>query len=138
MAWSWSHTQEAYETARTNLGKKSVKFLAECYAEWQCDRIERAEKRFSEELFEFVCEVEDPDIGLVVPDLPDELTTCPYLDGRHDKFVKDARNMIRERGKEQMVDHIWEWMSDEEARTCDNGGFNAWACPEGCHTVSFG
>jgi hypothetical protein len=25
----------------------------------------------------------------------------------------------------------------EEQRTCDSGGFNAWCCPEGCHTVSF-
>ena len=22
-------------------------------------------------------------------------------------------------------------------RSCDNGGFNAWCCPYGCHTVSF-
>jgi hypothetical protein len=37
--------------------------------------------------------------------------------------------------KDLLVDAIWEDM--EEWRTCDNGGFNAWACPSGCHTVSF-
>ena len=30
---------------------------------------------------------------------------------------------------------IWTFMT--ENRTCDNGGFNAWCCPYGCHTVSF-
>lgn len=26
----------------------------------------------------------------------------------------------------------------EEAANCDNGGFDAWVCPYGCHTVPFG
>ena len=34
-----------------------------------------------------------------------------------------------------LVDEIWEHMF--EYLTCDNGGFDAWACPFGCHTVSF-
>lgn len=29
------------------------------------------------------------------------------------------------------------WDKIESQRTCDNGGFNAWVCPYGCHTVSF-
>lgn len=37
-----------------------------------------------------------------------------------------------------IADSVWEKMSDEvSGMTCDNGGFNAWACPYGCHTVSF-
>ena len=133
MAWEWSHTLEAYENARTNLSKKSVKFLAECYAEWQCDKIERAEKQFNKDLFDVTVDT-DSDL-----ELPDVLTTCPYTDGRYDKFLKDIRARIREHGKESVVNEIWEWMSNEEiGYMCDNGGFNAWACPEGCHTVSFG
>lgn len=34
-----------------------------------------------------------------------------------------------------LVDEIWNNM--EELATCDNGGWNAWACPFGCHMVSF-
>ena len=30
---------------------------------------------------------------------------------------------------------IWEFM--QEFETCDNGGFNAYCCPFGCHTVPF-
>lgn len=29
------------------------------------------------------------------------------------------------------------WSQSEEMATCDNGGFNCWVCPSGCHTVSF-
>jgi len=29
------------------------------------------------------------------------------------------------------------WADMEQLRICDNGGFNAWCCPYGCHTVSF-
>lgn len=34
-----------------------------------------------------------------------------------------------------LADYIWEKMSEQ--RTCDNGGHNAWCCPDGCHTVPF-
>ena len=34
-----------------------------------------------------------------------------------------------------LIEFIWDFMGD--FRTCDNGGFNAWCCPYGCHTVSF-
>ncbi len=35
--------------------------------------------------------------------------------------------------KDVLVDFIWDFM--EKFRTCDNGGFNAYCCPFGCHTV---
>lgn len=31
----------------------------------------------------------------------------------------------------------WIWERAEQFRTCDNGGFNAWICPYGCHAVPF-
>jgi hypothetical protein len=34
-----------------------------------------------------------------------------------------------------LADAIWDKASEQ--RTCDNGGYNAWVCPYGCHTVSF-
>lgn len=33
------------------------------------------------------------------------------------------------------AENIWGWI--EDLRTCTNGGFRAWVCPYGCHTVSF-
>ena len=29
------------------------------------------------------------------------------------------------------------WAEVEALRTCDNGGFEAWVCPFGCHTLPF-
>jgi hypothetical protein len=37
--------------------------------------------------------------------------------------------------EETLADAIWEHASAQ--RTCDNGGFNAWMCPFGCHKVTF-
>ena len=34
-----------------------------------------------------------------------------------------------------LADVIWDRAAG--IATCDNGGFNAWVCPYGCHTVSF-
>jgi hypothetical protein len=34
-----------------------------------------------------------------------------------------------------LADAIWEKASEQ--RICDNGGRNAWVCPEGCHAVPF-
>ena len=37
------------------------------------------------------------------------------------------------------IDGLVQYIQDRcsEAAICDNGGFNAWVCPSGCHTVSF-
>jgi len=35
MAWSWSHTHEAYANARENVFDMKPKVLAQCYAEWR-------------------------------------------------------------------------------------------------------
>lgn len=36
---------------------------------------------------------------------------------------------------EVRIDALWERV--EALATCDNGGWNAWVCPFGCHTVPF-
>ena len=51
-----------------------------------------------------------------------------------DKYT-DAIVETRELANDVLADYIWERMSEEAI--CDNGGFNAWACPSGCHLVSF-
>lgn len=49
----------------------------------------------------------------------------------HDRGERIATRLT----SDVLVDVIWEHA--EEQRTCDNGGFKAWVCPYGCHTVSF-
>jgi len=48
------------------------------------------------------------------------------------KFALSAVGLI---DTELLIDFIWQDM--ERNATCDNGGYNAWCCPFGCHTVSF-
>lgn len=45
--------------------------------------------------------------------------------------VEEAADMTID----ELIDYIWNRMS--EHATCDNGGFNAYCCPSGCHTVPF-
>lgn len=62
-------------------------------------------------------------------------------DGELDPDIFDERkyNKALSRAKglssDVLAEQIWEWMEFEA--TCDNGGYNAWACPSGCHTVPF-
>ena len=105
MAWSWSHTAEAYANCYANVQNKPKEWLDVVYAEWHA------------------CETDD--------------------DGQLDinSFNEEAYNAALAEAKELtddvLADYIWERMS--EAATCDNGGFNAWACPSGCgpHLVPF-
>jgi len=50
---------------------------------------------------------------------------------KYDRALKYSAGLSHD----QLVDFIWDHASD--LATCDNGGFNAWVCPFGCHTVSF-
>ena len=106
MAWEWSHTQEAYETARKNLGKKARRWLEVCWAEWCATTFKREETL---EGPEFDGEEYERELDIVKEEKPD---------------------------KEDLAQRIWDRM--EQLRTCTNGGHEAYACPFGCHLVSFG
>jgi hypothetical protein len=47
----------------------------------------------------------------------------------------DAFDVPTPDDRDTLLDYIWQCC--EEQATCDNGGFTAWICPFGCHTVSF-
>ena len=53
-----------------------------------------------------------------------------------DKYTESLEH-AKTLAEDVLADYIWDAM--EEQATCDNGGFNAWACPYGCgpHLVSF-
>lgn len=62
-----------------------------------------------------------------------ELSGNPqFRTNRYDKCLAWVKTLP---ANDIVADAVWDYM--EELRTCDNGGFNAWACPYGCHTVSF-
>jgi hypothetical protein len=44
-------------------------------------------------------------------------------------------NGIRRLPADMLADLVWQRAEDH--RTCDNGGWNAYVCPDGCHTVPF-
>jgi len=94
MSWEWSHTNEAYENARANLGELDSETLSVIDSEW----------RYQD-------------------------------DGEPDGFDWESAKSKAIVWGDITADFIWE--KAEELRTCDNGGFNAWVCPYGCHTVSF-
>lgn len=94
MAWSWSHTHEAYRNAERNLGLLSLDELRVIWAEWDGNDHEGEVARFGRGLRK-----------------ANQLT------------VEELRELI--------------WRRASEAARCDNGGWNAWMCPFGCHKVSF-
>ncbi len=107
MAWEWSHSAEAYEAVRLNIGDLSRDDLREIYAEWRAD----------------------------VPH-DDEREYCydDYFDEEiYNKTLRETvENKIHD---ESLVGTIYDYAQDQAV--CDNGGFEAWVCPYGCHTVSF-
>ena len=116
MAWSWSHTNEAYEYAENKLRRLKKGELCIIFSEWKWHFYEERIKAVERKAFD-----EGRDV-----DLP--LKWEPVY--KH--WLKRSSHMP----KDTIADQIWEWAS--EAATCDNGGWNAWMCPDGCHTVPFG
>ena len=109
MSWEWSHTDEAYEDAYQNLHNLDRETLCVIAMEWDTEIFHEGE----------------------------------YLDGWYDRALKIILG-DKVLTSEILADGIWlQCAEDQEingswfGRTCDNGGFNAWVCPHGCHTVPF-
>lgn len=116
MAWTWSHTAEAYGHARANLEALPAETLEAIAAEWS------------------------------------ETYRCPPGDGSEDpcgfadRSATEADRHARETGHRPLSpshappvsadpETLWDLMAAQA--TSDNGGWDAWACPTGCHTVPF-
>lgn len=104
MAWSWSHTNEAYADAEANLRRLPKEELEVIFAEWRAAQekggaIDRCHAAFNER--------------------------------KYNRALAYAKQL----DDETLADFIWEKASEQA--TCDNGGWNAWTCPHGCHTVPF-
>jgi hypothetical protein len=108
MPWQWSHTAEGIANARANLALMDRDRLNEAFAE-----IEALGKKWFND-------AESRDYS-----------SPPFYPSIHAKAFARAKKLPHD----VVADWVWEFA--EEYATCDNGGFNAWACPHGCHTVSF-
>lgn len=68
-----------------------------------------------------------------------EIKACRVLASGENKLdeleYKDELILARGMSSLSLVNLIWESMNSY--RLCDEGGFNAYCCPYGCHTVSF-
>jgi hypothetical protein len=105
MAWEWSHTQEAYANAESNLHNLKDSEIVMIFAEW--------------------CALDSRE------DYAGGFNPVKYIRG-----MMKAVHSIRKYDRESMLDSVI-WEKSSEQATCDNGGFNAWVCPYGCHRVSF-
>jgi hypothetical protein len=56
-------------------------------------------------------------------------------EGFVEAYYKTNLEAAKRLTREELIDAIWSFA--EEDQTCDNGGWNAWVCPYGCHTVPF-
>lgn len=61
----------------------------------------------------------------------DSSSTSDFEEERYQVAMMEAGTMTAD----ALAASIWSRM--EVLRTCDQGGFDAWACPFGCHTVPF-
>jgi len=92
MSWEWSHTQEAYDNVRFNIGLIPHDELVVIYAEWK---------------------------------------TQNWALGEYEAWKAKAKEI----DAKKLADIVYEYSAN--AATCDNGGHNAYICPDGCHTVPF-
>lgn len=113
MAWTWSHTDEAYANARRQLDALTRAELLTIAREWAYhDRETAGRLRFPGG------------------------SQC-WTDSSGKRHVRGFRlpNGWRRLSFQELADRIWDRM--EEYRTCTNGGWDAYCCPDGCHTVPF-
>lgn len=163
MAWEWSHSAEAYALAEKNLSKKSIKFLAECYAEWCCKEVDDAVELIEEDLGvvarhrqdhfdELLEELKQAEIWLeeehyatdnmkeIIAKCEEqedviELPDCLKSDPLVDGRYENYLKVARTFPKPHLIDYVWR--KAEEQATCENGGFSPRMCPHGCHTVEW-
>lgn len=108
MTWEWSHSPEAYANVRSALQAMPAKELVEIEVEW----LAYFDKRVSDE---------------------ERTHDQPANFRRTEKRQKYWEAHCEKMGTEHLANLIYE--RAENHALCDNGGFDMWVCPYGCHTV---
>jgi hypothetical protein len=107
MAWEWSHTDDAYANAYDQVHRLPKSELLTILREWAYKDRDDAGR------------LRGPAIS--------------KRSGRALGFRLPTG--VRRLYRDTLADLVWERMS--EYRTCSNGGWDAYCCPDGCHTVPF-
>ena len=115
MAWSWSHTEEAYATVQEQLNSKAddanngdedaADWLHVVWSEW------------------------------VASNWQDDLIMTDLDLQKYERCFVRAKRQGESLGYEKLAKDIWNWSS--ELATCTNGGHEAHLCPHGCHLLPF-
>lgn len=115
MAWSWSHTDEAYAAVEEQLNDKAddanngdedaANWLHVVWAEW------------------------------VASDWQNHLVMADLNLRKYELCIVRAKRQGESLGYEKLTKDIWEWTS--ELAACTNGGHEAYLCPHGCHLLPF-
>jgi hypothetical protein len=118
MAWEWSHSQEAYAAVKRQLDDKAESAAGGDREAQEWLLVVTAEWAMGE--------------GCRLP-------YAVWLK-RYKKAMRAAAASVRRGpdaglGWQNLADAIWD--KSEAQATCDNGGWNAWVCPDGCHTLPF-
>jgi hypothetical protein len=109
MAWEWSHTDEAYFNAEQNMRGQSTEWLQEVLSEILANKTSEGSP-LTEHFKAAEREIATAKNAHILNDTMDEWSI-------------------------ELATKIWEFA--EGQATCNNGGFEAWCCPFGCHTVPF-
>ncbi|MCC9602859.1 hypothetical protein LOC67_20100 [Stieleria sp. JC731] len=115
MAWSWSHSHEAYAAveeqlqlkaeAANNGNQEAADWLQVIWAEW------------------------------IASDWREDRVTTDLDLKKHETGLIRAKRQGEQLGYDKLAADIWNWSS--ELATCTSGGWDAWVCPFGCHLLPF-
>lgn len=112
MAWEWSHTQEAYQAVRNQIDRKA-------------EKAQNGDRDEQEWLTVVCAEIDVKDCDLLFA----------AWNKRYRKALYSNTRLAGTDGWQALATKIWDFAQDKA--TCDNGGWNAWVCPDGCHTIPF-
>ncbi|WP_417737726.1 hypothetical protein [Rosistilla oblonga] len=115
MAWSWSHTDEAYAAV-----EEQIQLKAEAANNGDTEAAEWLQTVWSE---------------FIASDWREDRVTTDLDLRKYERAIARAKRQGADLGYDKLAADIWNWSS--QLATCTNGGGNAWCCPFGCHLIPF-
>jgi len=115
MAWSWSHSTDAYVIANEQLNNK-----AQAADTGDSDAAEWLQVVWSE---------------WVASNWRDDRVATDLDPKKYETALARAKRQGDDLGYDKLASDIWKWSS--ELAACTNGGHEAWTCPFGCHLLPF-
>ena len=120
MVMQWSHTQEAYDYAKKQLDHLTITEIIRIVAEWRQLEIDSLKHPIGKYNY--------------------SITFNPNEYKLHEQCIREkiliTKGLFLLAMLEGYIDYIWRMASKQ--RTACSTANEAWVCPYGCHTVSFG